>query len=816
MKQRKLVLALCILLVPVLIWGMARLGPSDGGPEPRDPAAPRTGAASPSIASAPERDDLAGLDIPDDVARLLRDGRSWRAARRLRELVNGASEPALVLVAAKAEAGWGGWSNARALLEGKEWLDTTAEGEGWYVLGRAREEAGDWRGAAEAYGRYLRAAPRTGRDGERAVGELRYGLALLRAGQVDEGVAALERLRSGAPVVAGWGSLLAAEALVDRGDTARVRRLVGDGSDSPAPGRAHRARVEAYRAARDLAGARAVALALRARADTGEARAALGVQAARAALDLGDAATARRELRAVIAESPSGVAAVDAARVLSTVTGLTPDENLAVATVYDRANNASRAAAGYRAFLASSAGTPAQRTEARLRMGRALFSAGRNSEAEAALRPLFDGAPAAVAAEAMLYAGRAQYRGGSRAAAVATWERAAQRFPGAPAAGDGLYLAADVSHDAGEATRARALYQRAATEFPNSPRAGEAAMRLGALLFLARDHAGAARVYDDYRARWPQGPLWLQATYWAGRSHQAVGTAEAARQRWREVRQREALSYYAVRSAERLGERFWPVAMGEVPARDAGAEDRVAEWMRAVDLLRAAGLHAEAEAEAERRVREAGDDVRLLYPLAEALNERAYVPQGTRVGRELQRRGERYNPRLVAILYPFPYRPMIAAEARERGLDPFLVAAVIRQESAFRARAQSGAGARGLMQVMPETGRGLAAGAGIRGWETELLFNPEINVHLGTRFLAAQMRSYGGDLPNVFVAYNAGPGRVTRWRSFPEARDRELFTERIPFEETRDYVKILTRNMAIYRGLYADPARAGSASGDED
>ena len=106
------------------------------------------------------------------------------------------------------------------------------------------------------------------------------------------------------------------------------------------------------------------------------------------------------------------------------------------------------------------------------------------------------------------------------------------------------------------------------------------------------------------------------------------------------------------------------------------------------------------------------------------------------------------------------------------------------------------------MQVMPETGRGLAAGAGIRQWDADLLFNPEINVALGTRFLADQMRAYDGSLPSVFAAYNAGPGRIRTWSRFPEYRDEELFTERIPFAETRDYVKILTRNTAVYRGLY--------------
>ncbi|HEX8907212.1 MAG TPA: lytic transglycosylase domain-containing protein, partial [Longimicrobiaceae bacterium] len=221
-----------------------------------------------------------------------------------------------------------------------------------------------------------------------------------------------------------------------------------------------------------------------------------------------------------------------------------------------------------------------------------------------------------------------------------------------------------------------------------------------------------------------------------------------------------------------------------------------------LDLLRKADLWREAEEDVARRVKEAGTDRALLYPLAEALEARGFAPQGIRIGLALRNAGAPVDARLARILYPFPFREMVAAEARERGLDPFLAAAVIRQESSFKPRALSRAGAMGLMQVMPSTGSGLAAGEGIRGWDRELLFNPEINVHLGMRFLAAQMRRYDGDLPLVFIAYNAGPGRANRWRSFPEHRDPELFTERIPFDETRDYVKILTRNMSIYRGLY--------------
>jgi soluble lytic murein transglycosylase len=77
-------------------------------------------------------------------------------------------------------------------------------------------------------------------------------------------------------------------------------------------------------------------------------------------------------------------------------------------------------------------------------------------------------------------------------------------------------------------------------------------------------------------------------------------------------------------------------------------------------------------------------------------------------------------------------------------------------------------------------------------------------VHLGTRYLARHLENYNGSLPSVFSAYNAGSHRVEWWSEFPEYADEELFTERIPFRETRDYVKILKRNHAIYAGLYAE------------
>jgi soluble lytic murein transglycosylase len=106
------------------------------------------------------------------------------------------------------------------------------------------------------------------------------------------------------------------------------------------------------------------------------------------------------------------------------------------------------------------------------------------------------------------------------------------------------------------------------------------------------------------------------------------------------------------------------------------------------------------------------------------------------------------------------------------------------------------------MQVMPATGRQLARQVGVGPVTAETLTEPEINVKLGIRFLADMIDTYGRRLDAVLVAYNAGPTRAARWRHFPEYQQPALFVERIPFDETRDYVKIVKLNAAIYRALY--------------
>jgi soluble lytic murein transglycosylase len=213
-----------------------------------------------------------------------------------------------------------------------------------------------------------------------------------------------------------------------------------------------------------------------------------------------------------------------------------------------------------------------------------------------------------------------------------------------------------------------------------------------------------------------------------------------------------------------------------------------------------AGIAALATYEVGRALE--AEDLPTLYALGDALHARLLPGPGVRVGRALQSREGGWNDALLRLVYPFPYQGIIEREANRNGLDPYLVAGLIRQESGFLASARSPAGALGLMQIMPATGTSLARELGVGNFHTTRLTEPELNVRMGTRYLATMLARYDGRVVDALSAYNAGPTRMARWRAFPEHGDAELFTERIPFAETRNYARIVQTNAAIYRALY--------------
>ena len=140
-------------------------------------------------------------------------------------------------------------------------------------------------------------------------------------------------------------------------------------------------------------------------------------------------------------------------------------------------------------------------------------------------------------------------------------------------------------------------------------------------------------------------------------------------------------------------------------------------------------------------------------------------------------------------------------EAAEFGLDPYLAAALVRQESSFDPDARSRSGARGLMQLMPGTAREAARSLGFE-WSDQLLRVPDANLHMGMAHFAMLLRRYHGNTAVALAAFNAGATPVDRWRAGAGSADTGWFVERIPYMETRGYVRSVLRNWSIYRALY--------------
>ena len=293
-----------------------------------------------------------------------------------------------------------------------------------------------------------------------------------------------------------------------------------------------------------------------------------------------------------------------------------------------------------------------------------------------------------------------------------------------------------------------------------------------------------------------------RATYWAARSLESLGREAAARSLYASLVTVAVPDLYARWAGRRLGvpaTAGLPVENGVPASRHSLRADVPALPSR--ELL-AVGLASLAEDAAE--VERSGEP---LF-LAACAEDRFEFRRATAIlkGRwpELGTPDEGALPLAVRrAFYPFRQEALIVREAAANGLSPALVYGVIRQESLFQTDARSGAGATGLMQVMPGTGRYLLRKQGRRGRPN--LRDPEVNVALGARYLAMMLRDFDGDRIAALAGYNAGPGRPRRWRSQAPGLSSDEFLEAMPILEPRDYVKRVLFFEAAYAALHGVP-----------
>jgi soluble lytic murein transglycosylase len=160
------------------------------------------------------------------------------------------------------------------------------------------------------------------------------------------------------------------------------------------------------------------------------------------------------------------------------------------------------------------------------------------------------------------------------------------------------------------------------------------------------------------------------------------------------------------------------------------------------------------------------------------------------------------------LAFPLPYRADLERFSKKNGLDVFLVAALIRQESEFDPKVVSYANARGLTQILPSTGRELSRRLKLQPYSVAKLFQPSYNLQLGTYYLQSLTEQTGGRIEAALAAYNAGLSRARSWLGWGDFQEPAEFIETVPFYQTRSYIQTVLRNADMYRRVYGMTERA--------
>lgn len=401
----------------------------------------------------------------------------------------------------------------------------------------------------------------------------------------------------------------------------------------------------------------------------------------------------------------------------------------------------------------------------------------------------------------LLDAGRIYERNGDLENAARTWESIADNHPSNTSTVRALFLAGITRYRMGDDLRALANFQRA--------------------LLLSNEISDQA-----------------SNLLWAGKTYQRMGKTEEARAAWQQAQALDTTYYYSLRARDLLEGKapFTPLSNYNL-VYDLAAERREAEaWMRITFELSAdtnlaghgslqsdprlqrgtelweMGMYDLAHLEFERLRLDVQQDAVGSFRLGNYLIDLGAYRSGIQALRQVLTLAglESHSQSLTApvyfrhIRYGLYYAENIFPAAQEYGFDPLFITSVVRQESLFEGFVRSSAGARGLMQIIPTTGAGIAEQMGWPpGYTSEDLYSPYINVRMGTFYLNSNRKLLNNDYYAMLAGYNAGPGNAAIWQGLAASDDPDLLLEIIRFEETRNYIRFIYEAYNIYQTLYS-------------
>ena len=552
-------------------------------------------------------------------------------------------------------------------------------------------------------------------------------------------------------------------------------------------------------------------------ADRLPTRADIELTLGRAYAAAGQPAKAAAALRSVFYGMPMAPEADDAERELVTLAGQISPASMAErksrVDLLVKGKRYSDAVTEYRSLLGDA--PPQDRPALQISQAAALRLAGRNREALQILEPA-TGLSGEVAAQRLYNLGEIARAAADDAGFQGYLAQLRQVGPASPWLEQSLFSSANKYLVNKDYPKAEALYRELAQRFPAGSHGSYAHWKSAWLMWRMGQGEEARREFEQQIMLFPDGAETPAALYWRGRAAEEDNEPARARAYYLKITERYQSYYYGQLARQRLealpaSEPAVEPALASLraaaPRTFPPLNDPPADSLRVqkANLLANGALLDLALRELHNAALEEGGNWEVAESARLCQNAGRYDRALDVVKREVPRYFSSdlsdLPPPYWQALFPRPYWADLKTYSSENGLDPYLVAALVRQESAFNPGAISHANAVGLMQLLPSTGRLVAKDLKIRHYTPAVLTIAPTNLRLGTKYFKGMVSQFGA-VEYALAAYNAGSDRVQDWQASGKYRDIPEFVESIPFTETREYVQAIQRNANVYRQLY--------------
>jgi soluble lytic murein transglycosylase len=504
---------------------------------------------------------------------------------------------------------------------------------------------------------------------------------------------------------------------------------------------------------------------------------------------------------------------------LSSTPGITPltfGEQKSRADALAHAKRFTEAADDYRNLLRTATATG--KPEIQLAFAEALHHSGQDREVKALLNSVDTTSPE-IAARRFWDIGELQRAANEDDEFLKTVDQMRQVAPTSPWLEQALLYVGNIYLLRKDYDKAIDAYREIETRFPGGARAPYSHWKAAWLSLREGRNADAKAGFEKQIETYPDSTEIPAALYWRGRLAEEEGDGAMASAFYQKVSDRFRNYYYGPLARERLSklkvsdpphyailDHVPPIngmtAITDDPPPEDDLRVEKARLLENGGLLDFAIRELKAAAEKDKGTWLPAETARMYqdagrYDIAVETLKRA-VPSYFAV--DLSALPRSY----WEALFPEPYWADLKRFSDANGLDPYLVASLVRQESEFNPNAVSNKNALGLMQLLPRVGKGVAKQVKLKHFSAPQLFTPAVNLQLGTRYFRSMVDQFGG-FEYALAAYNAGDDRVKDWQSVGKYRDIQEFVESIPFTETREYVQAIMRNANVYRQLYGTP-----------